>query len=73
MRSSTANEIPTRIAADNKVTLTVNKGRTVTEVHQQFNTYASQIVRLREGAIAVELGELRINCYFLQCVVSLEI
>jgi hypothetical protein len=57
MRTSTPYEVPTRIAATGApVALTVARGKSVKEVHQQFNTYASQIVRLRDGSPAVELG-----------------
>jgi hypothetical protein len=37
------------------VSLTVVEGDSVTEVHQQFSDWASQIVRLRDGSEAVEV------------------
>lgn len=66
MRSATPEEVPTRLAAEGKVELKVVRGKGLTEVHQQFGDYASQIVRVREGSAAVELGTLfhaYIVCY----------
>ena len=40
-----------------KVDLSVVRGRGLSEVHQQFSDYASQIVRVRDGSPVVELGE----------------
>jgi hypothetical protein len=57
MRSATPDEVPTRLAGAGKVELKVVRGRGLTEVHQQFGSYASQIVRVREGSAVVELGE----------------
>ncbi len=37
--------------------LSVVRGRGLSEVHQQFSDYASQIVRVRDGSPVVELGE----------------
>ena len=58
-RPSEPNEVPTRVCdgkmEDCVVELTVVRGSKVVEVHQKFSTWVSQIVRLREGAEAVEL------------------
>lgn len=56
MRTSTRDEVPTRIAGSSPVQLTVVESGLVKEVHQQFGSYASQVVRLRQGSPAVELG-----------------
>jgi hypothetical protein len=56
MRTSTAEEVPTRTAGAAPVSVSVTRGHLVQEVRQQFGNYASQIVRLREGSAAVELG-----------------
>lgn len=55
-RPATANEVPTRIV-ENTVSLISVHGKTISEMHQQFNTWTSQIVRLREGSAAIELGK----------------
>eukprot|EP01032_Pedospumella_encystans_P011646 gene11646-13532_t len=55
MRSATPEEVPTRLAAEKKVDLSVVRGRGLSEVHQQFSDYARQIVRVRDGSPVVEL------------------
>lgn len=59
MRTSTPLEVPTRVVgtAAAKVELSVTRGKAVTEVHQQFGSWGSQVVRLRDGSAAVEIGE----------------
>lgn len=58
MRSSEKFEVPTRIAGNSPVSLSISRGKVVKEVLQKFSDYASQIVRLRDGSAEVELGEL---------------
>ena len=58
MRSSEKHEVPTRVAGNSPVSLSISRGKIVKEVHQKFSDYASQIVRLREGSAEVELGSL---------------
>lgn len=59
MRSSEPLEVPTRVAPlDNAVALTVTRAKALTEVHQQFGSWGSQVVRLRDGSPAVEIGKL---------------
>ena len=43
------------------------RGRGLSEVHQQFSDYASQIVRVRDGSPVVELGEAQFLILSLQC------
>lgn len=58
MRSSEPHELPTRISpAGSKVQLTVTRGKALTEVKQQFGSWGSQVVRLRDGSPAVEIGK----------------
>lgn len=58
-RPSEANEVPSRVCdgrTDNCVVeLTVVRGSKIVEVHQKFSSWVSQVIRLREGAEAVEL------------------
>jgi len=71
MRSAAPEEVPTRLAAEGKVELKVVRGKGSTEVHQQFGDYASQIVRVREGSAAVELGKFHLYLFLLYKLVYL--
>ena len=54
-RPASAMERPVSIGAGNEVKVSVVRGQLVSEVRQNFSSWASQIVRLRQGQAAVEI------------------
>ena len=65
-RPSSAIERPISMSTGNEVKVSVMRGQLVSEVRQNFSSWASQIVRVRQGQAAVEI-EWTVRHYVCSC------